>query len=86
MWPNPLFPADSPSKTSFFVQSQGKGMKMLTSKKMRQGLPVTLKQEKAGNTSKNLLNGILKVMHALYQVKEVSKMCIKYSEIKNFIN
>ena len=78
MWPNPLFPADSPSKTSFFVQCQGKGMKMLTSKTMRQGLPVTLKQEKAGNTSKNLLNGILKVMHALYQVKEVSKMCIKY--------
>ena len=68
------------------MQSQGKGMKMLTSKKMRQGLPVTLKQEKAGNTSKNLLNGILTVMHALYQVKEVSKMCIKYSEIKNFIN
>ena len=86
MWPNPQFPADYPSKTSFFVQSQGKGMKMLTSKKMRQGLPVTLKQEKAGNTSKNLLNGILTVMHALYQVKEVSKMCIKYSEIKNFIN
>lgn len=73
MWLNPLFPADSPSKTSFFVQCQGKGMKMLTSKTMRQGLPVTLKQEKAGNTS-------------LYQVKEVSKMCIKYSEIKNFIN
>lgn len=59
---------------------------MLTSKKMRQGLPVTLKQEKAGNTSKNLLNGILKVMHALYQVNKVSKMCIKYREIKNFIN
>ena len=55
------------------MQCQGKGMKMLTSKTMRQGLPVTLKQEKAGNTS-------------LYQVKEVSKMCIKYSEIKNFIN
>ena len=86
MWPNPQFPADSPSETSFFVQCQGKRMKILTFKKMLQGLPVTLKQEKAGNASKNVLNGILKVMHALYQVKEISKMCIKYSEIKNFIN
>ena len=36
----------------------GKGLKMLTPKKMVQRLPIALAKVKAGNTSENLLNKI----------------------------
>ena len=39
-------------------EKQGKGLKLLTPKKMLQRLPIDLTQVKAGNTSENLKNEI----------------------------
>ena len=36
-------------------------------------LPIALAHVKAGNTSKNLLNEIRKVLYSLYQAKEIIK-------------
>ena len=40
---------------------------------MLQRLPIALEQVKAGNTSENLLNKILKIIYSLYQAKEITK-------------
>ena len=48
---------------------QGKGFKMPTPKQMLQRLPKALVQLKAGNTSKNLLNEIRKIIDSLYRSK-----------------
>ena len=37
-------------------ETKGKGVKILTSKQMLQGLPIALAQVKSGNNSENLLN------------------------------
>ena len=34
-------------------------------------LPIALAQEKAGNTSENLLNEILEIIYSLYQEKKL---------------
>ena len=47
---------------NFNEKQKGKGLKILTPKKMFQRLPITLAQVKAGNTSENLLNKIRKIM------------------------
>ena len=48
---------------------QGRGLKILTLKKMLQRLLIALAQVKAGSTSKELLNEIKQIMHSLYQEK-----------------
>ena len=50
----------------------GEGLKVLT-KQMLQRLPIALAQVKAGNNSKNLLNGIKQIVYSLYQLKEITK-------------
>ena len=42
-------------------QTEGTGLKILTSKQMLQRLPITLVQVKAGNNSESLLNEISKL-------------------------
>ena len=48
-------------------------LKILTHKQMLQRLPIALEQVKAGNTSENLLNKILKIIYSLYQAKAITK-------------
>ena len=53
--------------------TEGTGLKILTSKKMLQRLPIALAQVKVGNNSEFLLNEIKKVVYSLYQSKEITK-------------
>ena len=43
---------------------------------MLQRLPIDLAQVKAGNNSEKLLNKIRKIVHSLYQSKEITKKYI----------
>ena len=53
-----------------------KPIKILTPKQMLQRLPKALAQEKAGNTSENLINEIRQITYSLYREKEVTeKVC-----------
>ena len=45
-----------------YKAKQGKGITILTSKQMRQRLPIALAQIKAGNTFKILLNEIRQII------------------------
>ena len=54
-------------------ETKGKGLKILTPKKMLQRLPIALAQVKTGNNSENLLNEIRKIIYSLYQSKEITK-------------
>ena len=54
-------------------ETDGKGLKILTPKKMLQRLPVALAQVKAGNNSESLLNEIRQIVYSLYQSKEIPK-------------
>ena len=55
------------------TKTEGKGLKILTTKQMLQRLPIALAQVKAGNNSENLLNEIRQIIYSLYQSKEVTK-------------
>ena len=44
---------------------------------MFQKLLLAFAQEKAGNTSENLLNGNRQITHFLYKVREINKKCIQ---------
>ena len=44
-------------------------------------LPIVLAQVKSGNTSKNLLNKIRKIIYSLYRAKEITK----YNEFNKVI-
>ena len=44
---------------------------------MFQRLPIALSQVKAGNTSRNLLNEIRRIIYSLYREKEVTKKNIQ---------
>ena len=46
--------------------TEGKGLKILTPKKMLQRLPIALAQVKGGNNSESLLNEIKKIVYSLY--------------------
>ena len=59
------------------------GLKLLTPKQMLQRLPIALAQEKAGNTSENLLNEIRNITYSLYRAKENNKK--SYNNIINSI-
>ena len=56
-----------------FKATHGQGLKILTSKRMLQKMPVALSQVKAGNTSENLLNKIREIIYSLYQAKGITK-------------
>ena len=55
------------------AKQEGKGLKILTSKKMLQRLPIAHAQIKAGNNSKSLLNEIRQIVYSLHQSKEITK-------------
>ena len=63
--------------------THGKSLKILTSKRMIQKLPIALSQVKAGNTSENLLNKIRQIKYSLYQAKGITKTI--YNNIMNSI-
>ena len=48
---------------------------------MFQGLLIALAQVKAGNTSKNLLNKIRKIIYSLYRAKEISNEYNEFSKV-----
>ena len=68
----------------FNKQQKGSGLKVLTPKQTLQILPITLAQVKAGNTSENILNEILQIIHSLYRAKEITKKV--YNSIMSSIN
>ena len=53
--------------------TEGKRLKILTSKQMLQRLPIALAQVKAGNNSENLSNEIRQIIYSSYQAKEITK-------------
>ena len=55
------------------TKTEGKGLKILTTKQMLQRLPIALAQVKADNNSENLLNEIRQIICSLYQSKEITK-------------
>ena len=57
----------------FTKEQKGKGNKILNLKEMLQRLPIVLAQEKAGNTSENLLNEIRQIIYSLYRETEFTK-------------
>ena len=54
-------------------QTQGKKVKILTSKQKLQRLQIDLAQLKSGNTSEKLLNEIRKIIYFLHRAKETTK-------------
>ena len=54
-------------------KTEGKGLKVLTPKKMLQRLPKALAQVKGGNNSESLLNEIREIVYSLYQSKQITK-------------
>ena len=57
----------------FNKQQKGKGIKILTPKKLLQRVPIALAQVKGCNTSENLLNEIRQIIYSFYREKEVTK-------------
>ena len=57
---------------AFSIKSQGKGLRILTSKQMLERLPIALAQVKASNTYENWLNEIRQIIYCLYWTKEVT--------------
>ena len=68
---------------AFSIKTQGKGLRILTSKQMLQRLPIALAQVKASSTSENLLNEIRQIIHYLYWTKEGTEKV--YNNIMNWI-
>ena len=54
-------------------ETEGKGLKVLTTKQMLQRLPSALAQVKAGNNSESLLNEIRQIVYSLYRSKQITK-------------
>ena len=65
-------------------ETEGKGLKILTSKQMLQRLPISLAQVKTGNSSKALLDEIRQIVYSLYQSKQINKKV--YNNIIKSIN
>ena len=65
-------------------KTEGKGLKILTPKRMLQRLPIALAQVKAGNNSESLLNEIRQIVYSLYQSKQITKKV--YNKIIKSIN
>ena len=64
--------------------TQGKELKLSTTKQMVQRLPIALPQVEAGKTSENLLNEIRQIIYSLYQVEEIITKNV-YNHIMNSI-
>ena len=64
-------------------QNMEKFSKYLFLNKWFKPLPIALPRVKAGSTSENLLNEIRKIIHSLYQAKEITKKV--YNNIMNSI-
>ena len=64
--------------------TQGKELKLSTTKQMVQRLPIALPQLEAGKTSENLLNEIRQIIYSLYQVEEIITKNV-YNHIMNSI-
>ena len=65
-------------------ETQGKGLKILTPKKMLQRLPIALGQTKVRNISENLLNdGINQIVYFLYRANEITQKV--YNNIMNSV-
>ena len=65
-------------------ETEGKRLKILTSKQMLQRLPIALAQVKTGNNSENLLNEVTQIVYSLYQSKQITKKV--YNNIIKSIN
>ena len=65
-------------------ETEGKRLKILTSKQMLQRLPIALAQVKTGNNSENLLNEVTQIVYVLYQSKQITKKV--YNNIIKSIN
>ena len=52
---------------------KGKGLKILTPKKLLTRLPLSLAQVKAGNSSHKLKNEIRQIIYLLYQHNDITK-------------
>ena len=65
-------------------KTEGKGLKILTLKKMLQRLPISLAKVKAGNNLESLLNEIRQIVYSLYQSKQITKKV--YNNIIKSIN
>ena len=63
-------------------ETKGKGLKILTPKRMLQRLPIALAQVKASNYSESLLNKIRQIVYSLYQSKQITKYNQIYKHIK----
>ena len=61
------------SEAKYKVKNEGRGLKILTPKRLLQRLPIAFAQVKSGNNSKNLLNKIRQIVYSLYQSKEITK-------------
>ena len=64
--------------------TQGKELKLSTTKQMVQRLPIALPQLEAGKTSENLLNEIRRIIYSLYEVEEIITKNV-YNHIMNSI-
>ena len=61
------------------TKSEGQGLlKMLTSKQMLSGLPITLAQLKAGNNSEKLINEIRQLLYSLHRSKTLTEKIYKH--------
>ena len=64
------------SKILIRKTNQGKCLKILTPKKMFQKLTLALAQEKARNTSENLLDEICQIIYFWYRATKITKKTI----------
>ena len=54
-------------------ETEGRGLEILTRKKMLQKLPIALALVRAGKNSENVLNETRQIVYSLYQSKEIIK-------------
>ena len=77
-----LTPRTPPTRPMILIpplrsSTQGKGIKLLSSKLMLQRLPMLLAKVKPENTSENHMNEIKQIPFSLYQAKQFSKKVYK---------
>ena len=57
-----------------YVESSGRGLKILTNKQMLNRLPILLAQIQAGNNSSKLKNEARQILYSLYRSKVLAKI------------
>ena len=55
------------------MNKEGKGLKILTNKQIRNRLPILLAEIQAGNNSNKLKNEIRQILYSLYRSKVLTK-------------